>query len=297
MPLPPDFDGRWACFPLQPGEAVVSCSEQDVTALLLDGLIDRSADGGYVLGRRQDHAAGEADGVTRIFVVCTPKSGSSFVVTLLQTVTGFGHLRPVLGGRPMLEADPHQGVIESWPQPSVSQLHCHAKPGTLELCTRLSIRPIFLTRNIFDSLLSMKEYIDTLPHRDLFSGYYTLTSEDERRAYLVNVYAPIVVRIVAGWYAAWKDGTVPIHWCTYEDFFADPLPQASHMLRHLGLDHPDARIEEAIAAAREDKATTKFNKGVPGRGMASFAAEEQRRVLDLIDSYRGLDAREAGLLA
>jgi len=304
-PLPPDFGAQWGCFPLQQGESLVAYNERDVAALVMDGLIERVPDVGYILARKPKNTpgtpadratSGEASDVVRIFVICTPKSGSSFVVTLLQGLTGFGHLSPRLGGEPMLEADPYLPVIESSKRPSVSQLHCHAKPRTLALCERFSIKPIFLTRNIFDSLLSMKEYIDKFPHQQVFPNYYESETEEEKRAYIINVYAPTFVRLAAGWHKAWKGQKAPIFWCTYETFFENPFLHARRMLQHLGLDYPDGKIQEAIDAVQEDRTTTKFNKGVTGRGMLSFTPEEQKRVIDLIDSYRGFDAREAGIL-
>jgi len=305
-PLPSDFAGMWGCFPLYQGEDLVACNERDVSALAIDGLIERVPVVGYVLARKpastlgtpiESTVPGEASKVDRIFVVCTPKSGSSFMVVLLQHLTGFGHLRPVFGGEPMLEADPYLPLVEASKHPSVSQLHCHAKTKTLTLCERFSIKPIFLTRNIFDSIISMKEYIDNLPHRQEFPDYYELETEDEKRAYIINVYAPIVVRLAAGWHKAWKEQRVPIFWCTYETFFQEPSLHTRRMLQHLGLEYPDEKIQGAIEAAQGEKTATKFNKGVSGRGMLSFAPEEKQRVLDLIASYKGFDAREAGLLA
>jgi hypothetical protein len=142
-PLPPNFGGQWGCFPARQGEPFVGCNERDVTALAIDGLIERVPDVGYILASEPGKTLGaltaratsnQASDILRIFVVCTPKSGSSFVVTLLQNLTGFGHLSPVLAGEPMLEADPYLPLIETSKHPSVSQLHCHAKPKTLALC-------------------------------------------------------------------------------------------------------------------------------------------------------------------
>ena len=192
----------------------------------------------------------------------------------------------------MLEADPYLPVVEASKHPSVSQLHCHAKTKTLALCERFSIKPIFLTRNIFDSLISMKEYIDKLPHLQEFPNYYELETEDEKRAYIINVSAPIVVRLATGWHKAWKEQRVPIFWCTYKFFFQDPLLHTRGMLQHLGLEYSDEKIRGAIEASQEAKTTTKFNKGVSGRGALSFDSEEQQRVFDLIASYKGFDARE-----
>jgi uncharacterized coiled-coil protein SlyX len=250
-------------------------------------------------GDVRHHADGSTELKTfvRIFVICTPKSGSSFVVTLLQKITGFGHLNPTFGGEPMLEADPYLPNMESVEHPSVSQLHCYAKPRNLTLCEKFFIKPIFLTRNIFDSLLSMKEYIDSISHHELFPHYYNLPTEKDKRTFIINVYAPIFVRLAAGWHEACKEKKAPILWCTYETFFKDPFVQVSKMLNHLGLDYPDRQIHEAIEATQKEATTTKFNKGVSGRGMSSFTPEEQRRIIRLIHSFKGFDAIKAGILA
>jgi hypothetical protein len=106
-----------------------------------------------------------------------------------------------------------------------------------------------------------------------------------------NPNAPAVKR-----YEAWKAQKAPIFWCTYGSFFQNPLLHARRMLQHLEFDYSDGKIQQAIDATQDNKAATKFNKGTPGRGVTAFTSGEQQRVIDLIDSYRGFDAREAGML-
>ena len=233
----------------------------------------------------------------KIFVICTPKSGSSFVVTFLQNVTGAGHHNPIFPGDIMLEADPYLPALEAVPQSAVSQLHCYAKQKTVDLCERFSIRPIFITRNIFDSLLSWKEYIDARPeHREVFPHYYEQETEEERNSFLLGVYTPIFIRMVASWHEAFRNKTLPIMWCTYEEFFADPLSGAQRMLDHLGLVYSNGAIETALRGAQTEPEKTKRNKGISNRGLSAFTEAERRRVLDLVASFKGFDAESAGIL-
>jgi hypothetical protein len=190
----------------------------------------------------------------------------------------------------MLEADPYLPNMEAsahWPL--VSQLHCHAKPKTLDLCEQFSIKPIFLTRDIYDSLLSMKEYIDRVPHRELFPHYYELATEDEKRGYIVNVYAPIIVRMVSGWSDAFKEKRIPIYWETYGNFFSDPLSETRAILEHLNLEFTDREIQYAIERTQHEAGTTKLNKGVSGRGRKAFTKQEREKVEALIESFKGFD--------
>jgi hypothetical protein len=190
----------------------------------------------------------------------------------------------------MLEADPYLPNMEASAQwPSVSQLHCHAKPKTLALCEQFSIRPIFLTRDIYDSLLSMKEYIDRVSHRELFPHYYELVTEDEKRGYIVNVYAPILVRMVSSWSDAFKEKRIPIYWETYGTFFGDPLSETRAILRHLGLEYTDLEIQNAIERTQNETGVTKLNRGVSGRGRSAFTKQEQQKVEALINSFKGFD--------
>jgi hypothetical protein len=283
----------WGWFPVPDGSRLVTVKERDILPMLLDGLIRRTDEGytptgtGLTTGLLAPGTVG-----SKIFIVCTPKSGSSFVVTLLQKITGYGHMNPVARGEEMLEGDPDPRSMESeaaqWP--SVSQLHCYAKPKTIRLCEKYSIKPIFLTRNIFDSLLSMKEYIDEIPHKDFFAHYYALTTEDDKRAFIINVYAPIIVRIAASWHAAFREQRVPVYFETYEHFFADPMSATRKMLGHLDLYYPDEKIRDAIAFVQGETTATKFNKGVSGRGMSAFTKPEQERILALVGGFKGFDA-------
>ncbi|CAN7384396.1 sulfotransferase domain-containing protein [Bradyrhizobium sp. LjRoot220] len=275
------YSDRWAAFP-NAGRRLVMFENTDVANLVSEGFLQSAADDTYVLSSPAP--------APKIFVVCTPKSGSSFLVTLLQNITGFGHYNPVFADEQMLEGDPYLPNMEVAAQwPSVSQLHCHAKPKTLALCEQFSIRPIFLTRDIYDSLLSMKEYIDRVPHHELFPNYYELATEDEKRAFIVNVYAPIIVRIVSSWRDAFSEQRVPIYWETYRRFFGDPMSETRAILRHLGLEYTDRQIQDAIERTQNEAGITKLNKGVSGRGRAAFAEHERRQVEALIESFGGFD--------
>jgi len=244
----------------------------------------------YMQGRKQEGAA------TKVFVVCTPKSGSSFLVTLLQKLTGYGPYSPIFGGEPMLEADPYlPDMMANASTSTVSQLHCYAKPRNLALCNMFSIKPVFLTRNIFDSLLSMKEYIDNVPHPQLFPHYYELSDDEHRNEFILNVYAPIFVRLAAGWYDAMKSGH-PVLWSTYEDFFRDQVTETRRIGTHLGLSFSPDAIQTALDRTRTDPVTTKLNHGVVGRGLTAFTRQEQYRVYELIESFAGFDPVEAGLI-
>ena len=275
------YSDRWAAFP-NAGRPLVMFENTDVASLVKEGFLQSVNDDTYVLSSPVP--------APKIFVVCTPKSGSSFLVTLLQNITGFGHYNPVFSGEQMLEGDPYWPNMEAAAQwPSVSQLHCHAKPKTLALCEQFSIRPIFLTRDVYDSLLSMKEYIDRVPHHELFPDYYDLVTEDEKRAFIVNVYAPIIVRMVSSWRDAFGEKRVPIYWATYRTFFGDPLAETKAILQHLGLEYTDQEIQGAIERTQNETGTTKLNKGISGRGRAAFTEQEQQKVEALIESFKGFD--------
>src|SRR4051795_10975180 len=75
----PPYTDRWAAFP-NAGRPLVLFENADVVNLVKEGFLQSVADDSYILSSPVS--------APKIWVVCTPKSGSSFLVTLLQNITG-----------------------------------------------------------------------------------------------------------------------------------------------------------------------------------------------------------------
>jgi hypothetical protein len=49
----PGFSGKWGCFPMQRGESLLACNDEDVTALVTAGYVERIPNVGYILERNR----------------------------------------------------------------------------------------------------------------------------------------------------------------------------------------------------------------------------------------------------
>ncbi len=101
----------------------------------------------------------EEDGMKadNIFIAAFPKAASTFVVNVLCDFTGYEE-------RKFAEPGMHKDLVvarleDASDRQCVVKQHTIALPQNLKLMRQFSLRPIVLVRNIFDSLVSLSEYL------------------------------------------------------------------------------------------------------------------------------------------
>jgi len=213
------------------------------------------------LGQEAARDAGRA--LPRILVACMPKSGSTFLADVLARLPGMqrAHLVPDYGRREqeldLEQLASHQGLSY------VSQLHIRPSKLTHELLAAFGIRPLFLYRNIWDVMASLRDHMNVHSldwsmaqiDRD-FRGW------DEARQYdfLARTMMPWFVDFYVGWSRAPDRLSV-----RYEELMADPVAVLRSIAAWAAIGADEAAIGEALAATGH---SATFNKGGSGRGKA-----------------------------
>jgi Flp pilus assembly protein TadD len=218
---------------------------------------------------RLTEAAGEDSGLglRRILVACMPKSGSTFLADVLAKLPGMQrvHLVPDYGRREQ-ELDLEQ-LINHQGLSYVGQLHLRPSQLTLELLEAFSVRPVFLFRNIWDVMASLRDHMHT---HSLDWSMARIDPEfrgwDEGRQYefLARAMMPWFIDFYVSW--TLTPGRLAVR---YEDLMADPVATVGGIAAWAGLSTSPAEIEAALAATGH---SATFNKGGSGRGKAVPAA-------------------------
>ena len=214
--------------------------------------------------RLWDGVRGEAGiEVRRILVACMPKSGSTFLTDVLAKLPGMGraHLVPDYGRREQ-ELDLEQ-LISHASLSYVSQLHLRPSKLTRELLASFRVKPVFLYRNIWDVLASLRDHM--LKHSLDWSmaridrGY---RGWDEARQYefLARTMMPWFIDFYVSWWH--EEGRLAV---SYEDLMADPAATVARIADWAGVAAEPAEIARALA---ETGHSATFNKGGSGRGRA-----------------------------
>jgi hypothetical protein len=227
-----------------------------------------------------------------IFIAALPKSGSTLLNEVLIRLTGhFPH--PLCDHHLHAQNLVESRLIDSWGFRSIATHHVVATPLNVERLKRFGIRPVVLTRDLFDAAVSLRDHIDgESRHTATFdppTGYAAL-SDGEKLDAIVDLALPWHLTFVDSWAHADIE-TLTIR---YEDLTTDPNRTLAAVLTHL--DRPDLipRIEEAWIAATTD-GDTRRNVGRVGRGRPAFSDAQVERLEALAARFPRTDFSSVGL--
>ena len=174
-------------------------------------------------------------------------------------------------------------------------MHVRASDSNIRLLQAFAIRPVILVRNIFDVLLSFKEFHDR--HAKEISYYDTYDSLDEQQRFnlIVDDRAAWYIGFFAGWQRAVRSGRIDGLWLTYEELIQDKVGKLEEILRFYGLDQPREVIAQAVERSNTQKVATHFNKGVAGRGEFSFTDDHRAQIKRIAGYHPDIDFSLIGL--
>jgi hypothetical protein len=199
-----------------------------------------------------------------ILVACFWKSGSTYLSTLLGEITGF---RP----SPLVQfwGNNEQDIFEDKLK-EVSHLdtitHQHVKgtENNIRLIREYGLKPLVLTRDISDVVLSMHDHIAGEDHRGpvgyVHQQYFSMCS-DEKITFLIRMFLPWYFNFLISWYEASQE--LPVFWMTYSELFGNKEQTIAAALDFCGL-ATETNLQVAIEAVQSKN--TRLNVGVSGRG-------------------------------
>jgi len=232
---------------------------------------------------------------TKLLIACFPKSGSTLLKSLLCKATGFAEqwLAYTYQENEQDLYRPH--LLHGARQNAVIQQHCLATAANIHLMQAFGIRPIILVRNIYDVLLSWKEFLDGGAYAQTFYPTYPELEGAARFDFVLDTRAEWYLRFFAGWQRAVRKGEIEAKWLTYEDLTANVREKIDELLRFHGVTADPQRVAHAIDQMTSARHSTRFNKGVVGRGLAAFSPDQQARIARLAAYHRDADFAMIGL--
>jgi hypothetical protein len=223
-----------------------------------------------------------------------PKSGSTYLHTVLREITGLGDASLCeLGDQN--EGDICEKRLRQLRRRSVIQQHVKATQTNLKWLSRYGVRPIVQTRSLFDILPSLHDHFERekngLPCGYVRREFWGL-SWNNRMEYLIRIHLPWYLNFLLSWSeAAEQMEMCPI---TYEELFADSSSTLERILNFYRMTVSRQEIEAAIA--RTGQLNTRFNVGVSGRGVQLLTSGHKRMIRDLAATC-GFQVSETGSVA
>ena len=232
-----------------------------------------------------------------IFLACAPKSGSTFLKNVLQSVTGFRNMFSVYAAlQNEQELDlPH--LVKFGNVNTVTQQHARASEANIQMMQAFGIRPTVLVRNIFDTTASLLDFytsgyiFSTFFDREDFAGL----TDEQKVDLLIEHVLPWYFQFVASWQRVEEEGRLEIEWLTYEDMVADKVSAVARVLEFNEISSDNALIEQQIAAIESDREKNRFNKGRTGRGAQLLSPGQKGRIRGLARHFPSLNFSLLGL--
>ncbi|MDP6691499.1 MAG: hypothetical protein QF384_18535 [Alphaproteobacteria bacterium] len=226
-----------------------------------------------------------------IFISALPKSGSTFLVNALARVTGYQTF--FLGYHQLNEQDLYlPNLIDAWSMNVISHQHTRPSAPNLDLLARFAIRPVILTRNIYDATVSLTDHLERESADTPLLNVPADFMDRDRAARLdmvIDLALPWYIRFVADWSSADHDCL----WLRYEDLTAEGVDTVGRILTYHNLPADKAAIDQALSQARGEG--SRLNKGVLGRGEEQLSAAQMTRINSLTRHYPGVDFDCLGL--
>lgn len=246
-----------------------------------------------------------------VLIACMPKSGSTFLSALVAGLPGFRRehlvpsyfrreqelsedlLRGAFAATDTLRDAVRQGVVSSAARPRgfVAQHHVKHNHETQRLIESYGITPVFLVRNIYDVVVSLRDHV-------VKSAPYTAAAyvdeamlqwpEDALHDFLVDMALPWYMHFYVSWWKAENRLLV-----TYEDLVSDPRREVSRIARFGRLGWDD-EVFSAVLEKVQGGGSTRKNVGQAGRGEA-LTEDARARIRRFCSYYPDVDFSPIGV--
>lgn len=231
-----------------------------------------------------------------IFISAFPKSGSSYLLYLLHLLSDYEVVR--LDYSHLNEQNLYlPAIIENRHKNTITKHHTLPTPANIELFKRFDIRPIILTRNIFDTIISLRDHIIKHGKWNTFvvpKDYRKLSSETQIDL-LIDFAVPWYVSFFAGWKLIEQQQTLPTLLLSYHQIIKR-LEEVVNMINiHTGINLDSLSLSEAIKILNKEQRITKKNIGIEGRGKLHLNHRQIENITRLTSYYPTIDFLDLGI--
>ena len=242
-----------------------------------------------------------------IFITCIPKSGSTFLYECLTQLTGYKQIPIAYAGGGNEHNLYIPNLVMSFTYPTVSKHHMMVTTSNNQLMDLFAIRPIVLTRNLFDVTVSLRNHYqkffqerkfpaDFSPGGNMVFFNQEFLKMDSKTQYdaIIALNLPWFINFYVTWYNAQQHNLCDFLWITYEELMSEQVETIKKITRHYHIQKNDSDIETSIAQAQ--KRPIRFNKGISGRGKAELSDIQIDQIIQLTRFYPWVDFSRLGIV-
>ena len=233
--------------------------------------------------------------------VAAPKSGSTWLSVLLEEGLGWETLRLTPEDILREEVPEMMRFMHLSRSPQVFTPHTHTRYSRTvhELVDRTNIRVIVQVRNIYDTVISYLDHLNSdstgfiVPVGFMNRHSWTRLSDNKKVSFIIEMVVPWYFSFYCGWSTSrlMKDGR--IYLCRYEQLKSDPLEELKRVLNFLGEERAESLLREIVDAS--DRKPTKKRYGFVGRGRLHLTDEQKSKIASYASFYRDIDFAPLGI--
>ncbi len=233
-----------------------------------------------------------------IFLSPFPKSGSTYLSKLLESATGFERTHWVPGYKRNEQDLYLPRVIDSIGRNAIIYQHAKANERNLGILKSVDASVIVHTRNIYDCMVSLRDYYealgvaDRMPFMPVVEHYGDLT-EEQKLDLCVDMATPWYIHHYVSWSVADRNKEVRILWTSYESLVTCPKSFLERILEFCEMDVYVKQVEDALDEIDEKK--SRFNKGIVGRGVDSLTDFQKEKMRNMTRYFPDIDFSTIGL--
>ena len=236
-------------------------------------------------------------GRKHVWAIAPPKSGSTWLTMLLKRLLDWP-LVPLVSGYDRREQE--VDILSLLRYPDINILsphqHCRASQPTVDFIRRFHVKPIIMTRNVLDTVVSLRDHL-VRESRAMPMAYVDdqfLHWNDERQyEFVIEMFMPWILSFYASWLAAAPTLNGNLLFVRYEDLAAQPSKTLQGILRFCDETRSECQIAEVID--RVSGLDTRRNQAVTGRGAALLSPAQQAKIQQLRGFYEHVDLTAVGL--
>jgi len=235
-----------------------------------------------------------------VFLACMPRTASTFLSEVLCELTGFKRVELADAYAENEQELDVPRLLDAYAYGSVTQQHVLANSRTIELMQRYSIRPVVLVRNIFDIVVSVRDFLLTegcgkWPTFFCTDDSFRSLDEATQLEQIVELGLPWYFDFFVSWQEATRRQALEPLWVSYEDAVADWGSVLARIATFYGLEQDRAAIERALERTQARASSLRLNKGTSGRGQSILHSSARDRIERYTRFYPDIDFSPIGL--
>lgn len=231
-------------------------------------------------------------------IACIQKTGSTFLQSSLMMASGSAG--PKLGlsyanEENMLHPETVLSLIN---KNVVAQEHCRATPQNLAIVQGFGMKVIVLVRDIFDSLVSLRDMLAGDTHGSvaaLFQDDLNDMDEETQLDAVITRWAHWQLDFYTSWIRAERGGLIECQFWTYEDIMYDKVAAVKEICRQSGISATPDHVRACVEAVDGDKNLSRKNVGISGRGRQQMNDRQIASIQSMTRFYPDIDFTPLGL--